>query len=40
VKYNFNEMDANDQPVLKCLKLKPSPKDPKETLLPNLKDFV
>lgn len=42
VNYNFNEMDANDQPVLKCLKMKPDPntKDTKDYLYPNLKDFI
>lgn len=43
INYNFNEMDENDQPVMKCLKYltdTKSDKEPKPTLYPNMKDMI
>lgn len=40
VNYNFNEMDDNDQPVMKCLKYTTEEKDKKKFRYPNMKDMI
>lgn len=40
VNYNMNEMDDNDQPILKCLKYLTEEKDKKKFKYPNMKDII
>lgn len=40
VNYNFNEMDENDQPVMKCLKYLTEKEDKHKFKYPNMKDMI